>query len=214
MVAKKSTSSRRARTARAAIEPSYLERPGKNIWLTFDDGPHPAHTDRILKILAKNNIRATFFVVGENVRARRQLVKRAFDQGHRIGNHSYTHPNLTRLNEQQIRDQIARTDELIQDFIVRDKLFRPPYGAHNARVDQIVAELGYRNVLWNVDTADWDRRNQPDKWVQVGLDLIRTRDDCRVLNHDIHATTADHLEMFIYRIRQIGNVTFKAPSTL
>jgi len=176
--------------------------------------PHPKQTGRVLKTLDKFGVKATFFVVGENAGKQRRLVKKAFDAGHRIGNHSFTHPDLTKLGDDEIRSEIARTHDIISDYLGRDWIFRPPYGAHNARVDKVVAALGYRSVLWNVDTLDWSAKYQPDKWVQHRIDQIRARDQSRVLNHDIHETTADNLEMFIERIKEIGGVTFKSPSTL
>jgi peptidoglycan/xylan/chitin deacetylase (PgdA/CDA1 family) len=204
----------RSQARRDTLVPRYATRAGKEVWLTFDDGPDRTHTERVLKILDKLAIKATFFVVGENAKNRLQLVKKAFDEGHRIGNHSYTHPDLTKLNEAQIRAEIQKTEDVVADYLGRDKIFRPPFGAHNALVDKVVAQLGYRLVFWNVDTLDWDPNYQPDKWVQHGLNQIRSRDKSIVLNHDIQKTTADHLEMFIDRIKQIGNVTFKPPSTL
>ena len=208
-----------ARAARRAVRaetlvPRYATRAGKDVWLTFDDGADRTQTDRILKILENSGIKATFFVIGENAKNRKQLVKKAFDAGHRIGNHSYTHPHLTKLTEARIRDEIKKTEDVIADYLGKDRLFRPPYGAHNALVDKVVAALGYRLVFWSVDTLDWDRDYQPDRWVQHGLDQIRKRERCIVLNHDIHKTTADNLQMFIDRIKQIGNVTFTPPSTL
>jgi peptidoglycan/xylan/chitin deacetylase (PgdA/CDA1 family) len=91
-----------------------------------------------------------------------------------------------------------------------EKLFRPPYGAHNETVDSIVAELGYRLCSWNVDTLDWNARYQPDKWVQHGMDRIRTGDTSIVLTHDIHQSTADHIDCFISRLKALGDVTFAA----
>lgn len=202
------------RKAGKTIVPVYATSTEKEVWLSFDDGPDSTQTDRVLKTLDKFAIKATFFVVGRNAANYKQLVKGAFDQGHRIGNHSYTHADLARLTETQIRDEIQRTEDVISDYIGREKIFRPPFGSHNAIVDRVVQQLGYRLVLWNVDTLDWDPNYQPDKWAQHGLDQIRARDKSKVLNHDIHKTTADHLEMFINRIKTIGNVTFKPPSTL
>lgn len=188
----------------------------KQVWLTFDDGPHPEHSKRILDTLRAEEIKATFFVIGRNVRRHGlALLERARDEGHRIGNHSFSHPNLTSLNPDQIRDEIMKAHEIISRFLDDDDpLFRPPYGASNTRVEAIVAELGYRAVLWDVDTRDWDRANQPDGWIERGIDRIRDRTEARVLAHDIQETTADHLPMFISEIRALGNVTFEPPSTL
>ena len=197
------------------MKPIYATaRATKRVWLTFDDGPHPTNTDKVLATLAQHGIKATFFVVGENVKARKQVVQRVFDAGHRIGNHSYSHPNLTTLTSVQVRDQIVKTEALISNYLGNEKIFRPPYGAHNARVDSVIAGHGYRSILWNVDTADWNASNQPTRWITLGINQIKARDDCRVLNHDIHKTTADNLGTFIQRIKQLGNVTFMDPAGL
>jgi peptidoglycan-N-acetylglucosamine deacetylase len=186
----------------------------KSIWLTFDDGPHPKHTDTVLKALERYKIRATFFVLGENAKRQSRLVRTAFQAGHRIGNHSFSHRDMSRLSESEIRNEFKRTEDVIGAYLGREKLFRPPYGAHNAIVDRIAAELGYRTILWNVDTLDWNPRYQPDRWVQHGIDQIRVRDSCRVLAHDIHRSTAENVELLVQRIRALGKVTFKPPSTL
>jgi peptidoglycan/xylan/chitin deacetylase (PgdA/CDA1 family) len=209
------TSKKKAARPASILKPVYAAAAAtKHIWLTFDDGPHSTNTDKVLATLAQHGIKATFFVVGENVKSRKQIVQRAFDAGHRIGNHSYSHPNLTTLTDAQIRDQIVKTETLISGFLGKAKLFRPPYGAHNARVDKIIAQLGYRSIFWNVDTEDWNKKNQPTGWITLGVNQIKVRSDCRVLNHDIHTTTAANLATFIQRIKQLGNVTFMDPSTL
>jgi peptidoglycan/xylan/chitin deacetylase (PgdA/CDA1 family) len=194
--------------------PKYGIASTKHIWMTLDDGPHPTQTDRILKVLDSHRVKVTFFVVGENVFNGRAIIQRAFDAGHRIGNHSYSHPDLTKLDEQEISDQLTRTDALIQEFAGREKVFRPPYGAHNAVVDRVARNLGYRVVFWNVDTLDWDKQYQPDGWMQHGLDQIRKRDSCIVLNHDIHRSTADYYDMFLNRISILGQIVFEPPWTL
>src|SRR4051812_12128214 len=174
----KGGSSRTASRSQAArvqvLTPRYeTARAAKKVWLTLDDGPHPRNTQAILEILDRHDIKATFFVVGRNVAAHGSLVQRAFQMGHRIGNHSYTHPKLTEMSESQVESELERTDRLIAEYTGDEKVFRPPYGLHNAMVDRVAARLGYRVVLWNVDTQDWNRRYQPDRWVQHGLDQIR-----------------------------------------
>jgi peptidoglycan-N-acetylglucosamine deacetylase len=186
----------------------------KSIWLTFDDGPHSKHTETVLKTLERYKIRATFFVLGENAKRQVRLVRTAFQAGHRIGNHSFSHRDMSRLSESEIRNEFKRTEDVIGAYLGREKLFRPPYGAHNASVDRVAVELGYRTILWNVDTLDWNPRYQPDRWVQHGIDQIRVRDSCRVLAHDIHRSTAENVELLVQRIRALGKVTFKPPSTL
>src|SRR5690606_9438289 len=101
----------------------------RRVWLTFDDGPHPEHTPRVLDTLKAHGVHATFFVIGRMVeRNGTDLLKRARDEGHCIGNHSETHPRLTRLSEDEVRREVLRTDERIAEFLGEPKVFRPPYG--------------------------------------------------------------------------------------
>jgi len=187
----------------------------KRIWLTFDDGPHPQHTKTILDVLKAEGISATFFVLGTNVRqVGKALLRRARKEGHRIGNHSFSHRDLTKLSDQEVRREITSTEALIGDLLGSEKLFRPPYGRSNATVDQSIRELGYRQALWSVNTLDWIPACQPDWWVQFGVDQILKRESSVVLAHDIHERTADHLADFIERIERIGDVTFESCGTL
>jgi peptidoglycan-N-acetylglucosamine deacetylase len=186
----------------------------KNVWLTFDDGPHPFNTGCILRKLEAVNIKATFFVVGRNARNLESLVKEMFDAGHRIGNHSYTHPDFTTLTEAKIREEIERTDEVIGDYAGPEKILRPPYGHTNETVRNAAAKLGYRIILWNVDTLDWNRSYKPERWIDHGLTQIGSRKYSNVLNHDTIKTTADNLHTFINRIKQLRDVTFASPSTI
>jgi peptidoglycan/xylan/chitin deacetylase (PgdA/CDA1 family) len=201
--------------------PDYSARGKREVWLTFDDGPRGAHdgnpstTEAVLKTLDKYKIKATFFVVGENVARFPNIVRRTFDAGHRVGNHTYTHPYLTKLSSAAVTKQIADTDSLIAPYQASgSKIFRPPFGDHNPTVVSIVLGLGYRTILWDVDTRDWDRQYQPDAWMQLGIDGIRKRAKSKVLNHDIHPTTAAHLDEFIRRIVALGDVVFPPPSEL
>jgi peptidoglycan-N-acetylglucosamine deacetylase len=186
----------------------------KTVWLTFDDGPHPNNTDRILRKLEAFNIKATFFVVGQNARSSKRLVQRAFNEGHRIGNHSYTHADFATLTESKIRDEIERTDEVIAEYVGLNKIFRPPYGRNNAMIRSVASNLGYRIALWNVDTLDWNRKYQPTNWIQHGLAQIKLQEESVILIHDIHDTTVDNLETFITHINRLGGVNFGPPCSL
>ncbi len=183
---------------------------GHEVTLSFDDGPHPRHTPQLLDLLAKENLRGLFFVCGEKVAAPggRDIVKRAAAEGHLIGNHSYSHPQLTKLSPDKVRSEILRTHELIADFEPKQKLFRPPYGAHNAMVDAILKEIDYQIVLWNVDPEDWKVSNQSGKWIDVAMDQISHRTHTIFLCHDIHATTVDNFPQFLSRVRSLPNSTF------
>lgn len=180
----------------------------REIVLTFDDGPHPETTPRILDTLARHDLKAIFFVVGNKLETAKgqEIMRRAFEEGHTIANHTYSHPSLTKCSNDKIREELRRTQELIGDCACEPRLFRPPYGATNHRVNKVIREEGYDSVLWNVDTLDWKKRS--DAWVHHCMDQVEAREDSLILLHDIHPTTASHLEMMIERIRGLDNVEF------
>ena len=108
-------------------------------YLTFDDGPMYPNTERVLEILADFEVPATFFVVGQNVNANPELAARVVQEGHAIGNHSYTHPDLTTLNQQAASNQLGMTQRAIWNATgVWPTIMRPPYGSSNASVDQLI----------------------------------------------------------------------------
>jgi peptidoglycan/xylan/chitin deacetylase (PgdA/CDA1 family) len=181
----------------------------RDIVLTFDDGPRPNTTTRLLDFLDENSISAVFFVVGQNIDSPkgRDLVERMSETGHIIGNHTYSHPNLRKLQRSQIEEEISRTHELICEITGRCELFRPPYGASNGIVGDVLHTLGYQQLLWNVDTMDWKYR-QEGKWVDHGMEQIKARQDCIVLMHDIHKTTVDNVRKLVNRINRIEHTRF------
>ena len=125
----------------------------REVWITFDDGPHPVHTVKILDTLRRHKVQATFFWIGQCAEQHPDIVRRAIDDGHYIGNHSYSHPFLTQLTRDEIRREIMRADEVLASYHQSIKLFRPPHGDHNEMVDQVVAEAGYQTILWNSEYA-------------------------------------------------------------
>ncbi|MGB8816450.1 MAG: polysaccharide deacetylase family protein [Rhizobiaceae bacterium] len=196
------------------IVPRYASAGSKEIWLTFDDGPNPVHTKKVLAVLAAHNAKATFFVIGRHCALYPDTLKRIAADGHRIGNHTYNHPKLTTLSAAKIKEEVLKTEKLIAPFIKGKKLFRPPYGAHNGMVDEVIAELGYRTVIWNVDTVDWNAAFKPDKWVGHGINQIKARQNSVVLNHDIWSTTAGNLDQFLTKIKAIKGAKFQPAATL
>ncbi|MFI6355167.1 polysaccharide deacetylase family protein [Streptomyces sp. NPDC050743] len=129
---------------------------GRHMLLTFDDGPDPDYTPHILDTLAKYDVRAMFFVCGECVVDNKELVTRMADEGHVVGNHTWTHPLLTTLNRRQIHSEMKRTSDAIEDaYGERPQWFRAPYGAWNRAVFQLGAEMGMEPMAWTVDTTDW-----------------------------------------------------------
>lgn len=130
----------------------------RNVELTFDDGPADGHTAAVLDVLAKHAVKATFFVVGQNVVGREHLLERMAAEGHGIGNHSWSHPKLPELNDDGIRRELAQTSEAIEAVVgFRPDVFRPPYGDTDKRVEAVAADLGLRTLLWDIDPRDWSR---------------------------------------------------------
>lgn len=128
----------------------------KQAALTFDDGPDNIYTPKILDILKENNIKATFFIVGTRAQANPQMVKRILDEGHAIGNHSWSHPELDKLSPDKVKYEIKKTDDILETMIgFHPSIVRPPYGEADKKVVEEVASMGFKIVDWSVDTRDW-----------------------------------------------------------
>ncbi|WP_408955977.1 polysaccharide deacetylase family protein [Natroniella sp. ANB-PHB2] len=137
-------------------EPKIYYRGTDKVALTFDDGPDTKYTPQVLNILKEYNIKATFFLEGKKVERYPHIVERIVEEGHVIGNHSWSHPNLNLLNDDTIAEEILKTEEAIERIINRKTtLLRPPYGFASSRVVNKAADLNYRVVNWSVDSFDW-----------------------------------------------------------
>ena len=163
---------------------------GPYIAMTFDDGPHVQNTPRLLDMLKERNIKATFFMVGENAAHYPQIVKRIIAEGHVIGNHSWTHPQLSKMTDAGVRDELQKTqDAIIAGCGIVPKLMRPPYGAFTQRQQRWCnGEYGYKIILWDVDPEDWKYRNAEHVESEI---LKQTVAGSIILSHDIHKTTVD-----------------------
>lgn len=132
----------------------------REIALTFDDAPDAHFTPKILDALKKENVKATFFVVGNRVEKHPDIMRRILREGHAVGNHSYNHANFNHLSDDQFRDQIIRTDQILEKFMgYRPNIVRPPYG--NVTENQIQWLISQRKKIinWNVDSLDWKGLN-------------------------------------------------------
>jgi peptidoglycan/xylan/chitin deacetylase (PgdA/CDA1 family) len=128
----------------------------EEIALTFDDGPNPRWTPQLLDLLARYNIRATFFLIGQFAARQRALVRQTYEAGHLIGNHTWTHPNLARTSRLQTRQELNDTNNELQQIIgARVRFFRPPFGLRRPATLTIARSLGLIPVTWNVIGNDW-----------------------------------------------------------
>jgi len=160
------------------------------IAMTFDDGPAPGQTDRLLDMLKERNIRATFFVLGQSVAANPEIIRRMAAEGHEIGNHSWDHKAFTKLGADSVASQINRTNAAIEQAgAPLPKIMRMPYGATNSSLNRRMnEEFGQKVIMWSLDPLDWKYRSSARVTKEI---LQNVRPGSIVLAHDIHATTVN-----------------------
>ena len=170
----------------------------KQIALTFDDGPHPSLTPKILAILAKYGVPATFFMVGQNVLNYPTAAKQVIDAGHEVGNHTFTHPHLANLNEHAIMEEIGKCEDALEELSeYRPHLLRTPQGALTENLEKCLSDDDYILVLWSLDTRDWDNKSTA-YIVQTVLGNVKSGDI--ILMHDYigyNSKTPEALERII-----------------
>ncbi len=169
--------------------------------LTFDDGPR-ASTSQLLEILDQLNVRATFFVCGSYCEAAPDGLRAIAAARHEIGNHSYSHPAMARLDDAQIAWQLDETNATIRSIIGRTpRVFRPPYGNHNQRVLDAATDRNMKTVMWSVDPSDYDRISATTLANRV---LDRVGPGGIVLFHEGHARTREALPLIVEGLRERG----------
>jgi peptidoglycan-N-acetylglucosamine deacetylase len=187
----------------SAITFSSVHVNGPYIAITFDDGPSATLTPKLLDLLAAHHIKATFFVIGENVAEHPEIVARAAREGHQIGNHSWSHPNLAKMSQENVRSQLQRTDDAIKSATGKSPtLLRPPYGSITEREKRwIHDEFRYDIILWDVDPLDWKR---PGPAIVRSRILNETRPGSIVLSHDIHPGTIEAMPSTLDQLEAKG----------
>jgi len=172
---------------------------GPYIALTFDDGPHPSNTPRLLDMLKQRNVKATFFVVGSNVQAYPAIMKRMVAEGHEVANHTWGHPDMTKLSQAALKKEMDTTrDAIIATTGVAPRLCRPPYGATNSAIKAwLKSEYGYPSILWSVDPLDWKK---PGASVVADRLVAGASNGGILLVHDIHKPTIDAMPSTLDRL--------------
>lgn len=179
-------------------EPKEESKEKKTIALTFDDGPS-SFTGRLLDCLEKNNAKATFFMVGKEIESFPEEVKRMEELGCELGNHTYSHTDLTTLSAEEISNEIGTVDKLLYDLTGHGAtVVRPPYGSIN---DNVRSTVGTPMMLWSVDTLDWETED-----VQKIVDTVMSsaEDGAVILMHDIFKTSVDAAEIIIPKLIKEG----------
>lgn len=172
------------------------------IAVTFDDGPHPSYTPKLLSILKQYNAKATFFLVGEMAERHPELVKAEIAAGHAIGNHTYHHVNLTKIPPEDVAVEIQSCGDVLKSITGKQPhLFRPPGGDYDRQVAQLANSLGYTMVLWTDDPGDY---------ASPGAEVIEARLDRRINNggiiliHDGIQQTIDELPAILKYLNNKG----------
>lgn len=182
-----------------ATNPDEVDETTPMVALTFDDGPSENATARILKVLRENYSRATFFMVGTNAEKYPELVAEIAGAGCELGNHSYSHKDLTQLDSAGREEQIDLVNRVVNKATGENTtVIRPPFGAYN---DEVLNDLQIPVVLWNLDTEDWSSRNA-QLVVENVMDQVQDGDI--ILMHDIYDSTAEAVELLVPRLKEEG----------
>ena len=175
------------------------------IALTFDDGPHPQKTVEILKALKKHNVKATFFIIGQNAQKYPEILQMIAADGHEIANHTYDHKSLYKQSNESIVESVRKCSKLINSITGRKcVLFRPPEGFMNDNIAQLMKNEGYDVILWKIDTYDWKGRSATDIYNSV-VESVKGGDI--ILMHDYiwrKSSTAQALNMIIESLKSRG----------
>ena len=194
----------------AELYKAYYEKKNqKVVALTFDDGPNPATTNQALDTLSKYGIKATFFVLGKNISGNEEILKRMKADGHVIGNHSWSHPVLSKLSLDEAKKQITDTEDALTKVLgSSSKLMRPPYGAIT---DDIRNSLDLSFIMWDVDSLDWKSKNEASILTEIQRQV---RNGSIILMHDIHAETVNALPKIIDYLKEQGYHFVTVPEML
>lgn len=156
------------------------------IAFTFDDGPHPVWTEKLLDGLKERGIRATFFVIGQSAEEHPELIQRMLEDGNQVGNHTYSHVQLTACKTDQALEEIQKTQEVIYDATgFQPRYIRPPFGSWN---EVLQDKTNLQSVLWDVDPYDWKVQNTD---IIVQRILEQTEDGSIILLHDVYEESVE-----------------------
>lgn len=175
----------------------------KRIALTFDDGPKIKVTEQILDVLKENEAKGTFFIVGVNGKRYPEILKKIYNDGHQIANHSYNHPNFKKISIEDVKKELEDTNKIIQKTTGESvKYFRPPYGSlAKSQKEEVRKNLGMISVMWNICPQDWEKKFDSEYIAKFLVE--NARDKGVVLLHD-YEKTGEALKIAIPILKRNG----------
>ena len=179
----------------------------KVLYLTFDAGYENGYTEKILDILQKHDVKAAFFLVGNYLQKNADLVRRMVEEGHIVGNHTMTHPDMSAITEKEaFKKELTGLEDLFQDITGKElpKYYRPPQGIYSEENLKQAKELGYKTVFWSLAYRDWENNNQPTADYAFAKLLPRTHNGAVILLHSTSKTNAEVLDELLTRWKAEG----------
>lgn len=179
----------------------------KKVYLTFDAGYEAGYTEKILEALKKQNVSATFFIVGTYIRDNPDLVKKMVDDGHIVGNHTQSHPDMSKMSTlEDFKKQICPVEEKYKELIGEEmpKFYRPPQGVFSEMNLEMAQGMGYKTIFWSVAYVDWYKDDQPSKETAFNTLLPRIHPGAIILLHSTSKTNLEILEEFIVKVKDAG----------
>lgn len=179
----------------------------KRLYLTFDAGFENGNTEKILDALKKHNVKATFFLVGNYFETQPELVKRMVAEGHTVGNHTYSHPDMSKIsNEESFRAELQKNETAYREITGQDmkKIYRPPQGKFCRGNLEMANAMGYKTVFWSLAYVDWYENDQPTKEEAFGKLLPRIHPGAVVLLHSTSKTNGDILDELLTKWGEMG----------
>ena len=179
---------------------------GKVLYLTFDAGYENGYTAGILDVLKEWEVSATFFLVGDYLERNPDLVRRMTAEGHIVGNHTLSHPDMTGLDEATFEGELRGMEQLYEEVTGQTlpKYYRPPQGLYSEKNLELARKLGYKTVFWSLAYADWDNANQPNPDEAVEKLTLRLHDGAVILLHATSKTNAEILDRLITQWQSMG----------
>ena len=179
----------------------------KVLYLTFDCGYENGNTGVILDVLKKHNVPATFFVVGHYLKTAPDMVKRMVEEGHTVGNHTYSHPDMSTISDEaSFRKEMEDVSNLFKEVTGTEMApyYRPPQGKYCLANLQMAKDLGYYTFFWSIAHMDWDVNNQPSHEKAINTIMNRTHPGAIVLLHVISKTNGEILDDLLTKWEEMG----------